>query len=134
VLQELDRPVKNKDDLPALVSRAQEALGLHPKAASAGPDSIEPVKRILGGLITITTNLAELRNKGYGTGHGPKGRRIGLRPRHARLAVNTAVTWCSLMLDTLTDPEAPWRTDIDPQVASSMSTSTSTAQPTWDEL
>jgi hypothetical protein len=38
-----------------------------------------------------------------------KGERVGLRHRHAQLAVNAAVTWCSVMLDTLADPEAPWR-------------------------
>ena len=64
------------------------------------------MKRILGGLITITNGLGELRNRGYGTGHGSSGERVGLRPRHARLAVNAAVTWCCLILDTLADPEA----------------------------
>ena len=29
------------------------------------------------------TDLGELRKRGYGTGHGPKGERVGLRPRHA---------------------------------------------------
>jgi hypothetical protein len=67
------------------------------------------VRRILGGLTSIAAGLGELRNRGYGTGHGPKGERVGLRPRHARLAVNAAVTWCSVMLDTLADPEALWR-------------------------
>ena len=52
--------------------------------------------------------LGELRNRGYGTGHGPKGERVGLRPRHAQLAVNAAVTWCGIMLDALDDPDAPW--------------------------
>ena len=41
--------------------------------------------------------------------HGHKGERVGLRPRHARLAVNAAMTWCSVMLDTLADTQAPWR-------------------------
>jgi hypothetical protein len=58
---------------------------------------------------TIAAGLAELRNRGYGTGHGAAGARVGLRPRHAHLAVNAAFTWCQLMLDTLADPEAPWR-------------------------
>jgi len=61
----------------------------------------------------VTAGLAELRNRGYGTGHGAAGPRVGLRPRHAHLAVNAAITWCQLMLDTLADPEAPWRKDAD---------------------
>ena len=111
VLQERGLNVNDRDDLPTLINRAQEALGLHPRSAHPGPDSTEAVKRILGGLMSIAAGLGELRNRGYGTGHGPKGERAGLRPRHARLAVNAAVTWCSVMLDTLADDEAPWRTD-----------------------
>jgi hypothetical protein len=71
------------------------------------------VKKILGGVVGVTAGLAELRNRGYGTGHGAAGTRVGLRPRHAHLAVNAAITWCRLMLDTLADPEAPWRKDLD---------------------
>jgi Abortive infection C-terminus len=111
VLQERGFEVGDKDDLPALVREAQEALGLHPSAAQAGPDGTDAVKRILGGLVNIAAGIGELRSRGYGTGHGPRGERVGLRPRHARLAVNAAMTWCSIMLDTLADPEAPWRKD-----------------------
>jgi hypothetical protein len=109
VLFERGLEVDERDDLPALVRKAQEALGLHPSAASTGPDGTDAVRRVLGGLLNVATGLGELRNRGYGTGHGPKGERVGLRPRHARLAVNAAMTWCSVMLDTLADPEAPWR-------------------------
>ena len=35
--------------------------------------------------------------------------RVGLGSRHAQLAVNAALIWCQLMLDTLADPETPWR-------------------------
>lgn len=115
VLEERGLQISEKDDLPVLVKQAQEALGLHPSAARPGPDGTDAVKRILGGMISVASGLGELRNRGYGTGHGPKGERIGLRPRHARLAVNAAMTWCSLMLDTLADAEAPWRTGNDLQ-------------------
>lgn len=108
VLIECGQPVSDKDDLPALVSQSQRALGLHP-GASQGPDGTEAVvKRILGGMSTITTGLAELRNR-YGTGHGTAGTRIGLHRRHAQLAANAAITWCQLVLDTLSDPDAPWK-------------------------
>ena len=83
------------------------------EAAEADPEawwgSTDAVKRILGGVSIIAGVLVELRNRGYGTGHGPAGARVGLRPRHAHLAVNAAFTWCQLMLDTLADPEGPWR-------------------------
>jgi hypothetical protein len=113
VLVERGLPVDDKDDLPALVSQAQRALGLHPSAINNGPDGTDAVKKILGGVVAVTAGLAELRNRGYGTGHGAAGTRVGLRPRHAHLAVNAAITWCQLMLDTRSDPEAPWRKDLD---------------------
>jgi Abortive infection C-terminus len=110
VLLQLGRPPSDKADMPTLVRQAQEALGLLPTSRTAGPDGTQALQRILGGLMNVTNGLGELRNRGYGTGHGPGGARVGLRPRHARLAVNAAVTWCSLILDTFGDPEAPWRT------------------------
>lgn len=98
---------ERKDDLPALVRKAQEALNVHPTTAAAVPDESHAVKRILGASMSIAIGVDELRNR-YGTGHGRHGR-SGLRPRHGRLAVHAAMTWCLLMLDTLQDPEAPWR-------------------------
>jgi Abortive infection C-terminus len=70
VLAERGLPVNDRADLPELVRQAQQALGLHPASAAPGPDSTEAVRRILGGVATIAAGLAELRNRGYGTGHG----------------------------------------------------------------
>lgn len=108
VMRERGQVVDDRDDVPALVKKAQEALMLHPTQQADGPDGTDAVKKILGGLSTVALGVAELRNRGYGTGHGLASPRTGLRPRHAHLAVNAAVTWCRLMLDTLADPEAPW--------------------------
>jgi|tagenome__1003787_1003787.scaffolds.fasta_scaffold20860815_1 hypothetical protein len=105
VLRERGLPVNETDDLPKLAGQAQTAVGLHPMGS--GPDASEGVRQILGAVTTIARGLAELRNRGHGTGHGPATARTGLRPRHAHLAVNAAITWCQLLLDTLTDPEAP---------------------------
>jgi Abortive infection C-terminus len=82
---------------------------LHPSAAVPGPDGSDAVKKILGSVSGIAIGLAGLRNRGYGTGHGPAQAPSGLGARHAHLAVNAAFTWCQLMLDTLADPKAPWR-------------------------
>jgi hypothetical protein len=102
-------PVDDKADLPTLVRNAQQALGVHPSSATPGPDGSDAVKKILGAVSSIAIGLAELRNRGYGTGHGSASVPVGLAPRHAHLAVNAAFTWCQLMLDTLADPKAPWR-------------------------
>lgn len=109
VLIERGEPVDDKMDLPELVKNAQQALRLHPSQSTPGPDGTDAVKKILGGASAIAIGVAELRNRGFGTGHGAAGQRIGLRARHAHLAVNAALTWCQLMLDTLSDTAAPWR-------------------------
>jgi hypothetical protein len=63
--------------------------------------------------MALTSGLVELRNRGYGTGHGPGMARTGLGSRHARLAINAAKLWCEFMLDTLGDERAPWRRSHD---------------------
>ena len=108
VLSERGQLFDDKADLPKLARAAQLSLGLDPSTGS-GPDGSDGVKRILGAVTTIANGFAELRNRGLGTGHGPATARVGLGTRHAHLAVNAALTWCQLMLDTLADPEAPWR-------------------------
>ena len=108
VLTERGQPFDDKADLPKLARAAQVSLGLDPSTGS-GPDGSDGVRRILGAVTTIANGLAELRNRGLGTGHGSATARVGLGARHAHLAINAALTWCQLMLDTLADPDAPWR-------------------------
>ncbi|WP_176218360.1 abortive infection family protein [Saccharomonospora piscinae] len=109
VLRETGHDFTENTKLPDLVRRAQEALSVHPGGAPGNLDNSEIVKKILGASVTITNGIAELRNRGFGTGHGPGTARNGLGPRHARLAVNAVRLWCEFMLDTLSDERAPWR-------------------------
>ena len=108
VLSQRGEAFSDANDLPQLVRAAEEALHLHPQQATGTPDGSGGVRRILGAAISITSGIAELRNA-YGTGHGRGGRVPGLGTRHANLAVNGARLWCQFMLDTLSDPAAPWR-------------------------
>ncbi|WP_236829914.1 abortive infection family protein [Blastococcus sp. KM273128] len=109
VLRERGETYSDSDDVPELVRRAQIALDVHPSGHAPGPDGSDAVKKILGATVAVTAGLTELRNRGYGTGHGPGAARTGLGRRHARLAINAAKTWCEFMLDTLSDDEAPWQ-------------------------
>lgn len=109
VLLSCGEKVDGGEDLPALTRRAQILLGIHPESIAAGPDGLGGVKKILGAASTVTSGVAELRNRGFGTGHGGHERPVGLHRRHARLAVNAARLWCEFVLDTLSDPRAPWR-------------------------
>ncbi|MFD9920621.1 abortive infection family protein [[Kitasatospora] papulosa] len=108
-LRELNIEVDKNAALPALVSTAQKALKLDAGSAPDGPDGSKAVKKILSGSVNIAVGVAELRNQGFGSGHGQASAPSGLGVRHARLTVNAAVTWCELILDTLADPAAPWR-------------------------
>mgnify|MGYP001382452289 CR=1 FL=1 len=94
------------DDVPQLVARSQQALGLAAKGASGEDQSL---RRVLGSLATLAQNVTEIRNK-VGVDHGAENVPTWVRPRHARLVVGAAQVWCQLMLETLGDPDAPWRT------------------------
>lgn len=109
VLTERGVSLSGSEDLPELVKRTQEELLIHPKQATE-VDAAPGVRRILGASSTVALGVAELRNAGYGTGHGQGASTSGLGPRHARLVINAAKTWCEFILDTLSDPSAPWRT------------------------
>lgn len=93
---------------PALMVAAFQALHIHPKAnASTGTPLQEPVRRIVGAL-QIVLGIEELRNA-HGTGYGgPEPRALSFR--HAQLAVDAGLTVARLLLNTLDDPAAPWRT------------------------
>jgi hypothetical protein len=110
VLHERGLPVDDKADVPELIKAAQQALRLHPSSVVPGPDGADALKKILGGVSAIAIGIAELRNRGYGSGHGQTRAPAGLGVRHAHLAVNAAITWCQILLETLADPAAPWRT------------------------
>lgn len=99
------------DDVPALVKTTLKELNLHPEALAPTAPAGEAVKRILGSLASMAVGVAELRNK-IGTGHG-RGVSFKLSARHAHLAAGAATTFTRLLLETLEDPEAPWRAGRD---------------------
>lgn len=111
VLTERGLPVDASPKLPALVTQAQQALRLSVDKSVPGPDGTAALKKVLGAASSLAIGVDELRNAGYGIGHGGgPSTRVALHARHARLAVNAAVTWCTLVLETLADERAPWRT------------------------
>lgn len=91
--------------VPALVNAAQESLGLAAKSVS---DEDKALRQALQSLVTLTQSVTELRNN-VGIDHGSEEVPRWVRPRHARLVVGAAQVWCQLMLETLADPDAPWR-------------------------
>lgn len=106
-LDELNIEYTDREDFSALIPRTQRALGLAAGVVDGELDNASSVRRILGGLASIAQGIDELRNS-EGGGHG-RARSTRLRTRHARLAFNGARAWCEIVLDTLIDPDAPWR-------------------------
>lgn len=109
VLRETGEEVPSNADLPGVNKRALARLKLNPEAIAPTTKGAEVMTRILGGLAQSAGVLAELRNLGYGTGHGHDRRIVGIRRRHAEFAARSAIAYATFVLDTLNDPEAPWR-------------------------
>lgn len=80
----------------ALVKAAQRALLLHPDSLAPTKPGVETTKRILSNLSQLAIGVAELRNQ-YGPDHGRTTAVVGLRPRHAHLAVGAAATYCRML-------------------------------------
>jgi hypothetical protein len=108
-LDELGEAYGAKDDIGPLAKRLHARLRVDPSAIAPTVAGADTMVRILGGLTNIPAGLAELRNAGYGTGHGRARRISGIKDRHAELAVRAAVAYATFILDTITDPGAPWR-------------------------
>jgi hypothetical protein len=108
VMLTLGAPIDPNADLGALSKDALAQLNLHPTSLAPTSKGVESMKRVLGGLGQIAAGMAELRNL-YGTGHG-RGQRVkGLQARHAEFAARSAISYAAFVLDTLADPDAPWR-------------------------
>ena len=105
VLTERGKPYAKAAKLPALVTAAQESLGLATKAVG---DENASLRQVLQSLVTLAQGVTEIRNQ-VGVDHGAESVPTWVRPRHARLVVGAAQVWCQLMLETLADAEAPWR-------------------------
>lgn len=89
------QPVDDADDVPALVAKASQALGVHVTQA-AGPQ-LANVKKVLGRLHALTQDVAEMRNR-VGDGHGMTGV-PAVDAAVGRLAARSAIAWCSFMLE-----------------------------------
>ena len=95
-----DRRVPSRgEDLPQLVRAVAKELALLPDNIPDHAKGSEVIRRMLSNLNQVSQGIAELRNL-YGTGHGRDGRFIGLKPRHAKLAVGAAATLGTFLLET----------------------------------
>ena len=91
-------------DLPKLVRLVATELKLVPDGISEATKGANIIRGILTNLAVLTHGLAELRGL-YGSGHGRDGKHRGLGPRHARLAVATAVAFIDFVTETYHERE-----------------------------
>lgn len=87
------------EDLGDLTKKVAKELQLVPEGISDETKGADSIRLILRNLTQLTNNLAQLRGL-YGTGHGRDGQHRGLQPRHARLAVASAVAFIDFVADT----------------------------------
>ena len=106
ILEQRGIEVDRKWDLPQLLRKTRDVLGLLPEQVDEQVKGAKAVRKILQGLGTAGQGLAELRNL-YGTGHGAKAKPRGLGPRHARLAAGSAATLAGFLLETHEERESP---------------------------
>ena len=99
ILEERGVPIPRKADLPKLTKMVTKELKLVPEGISDEAKGAGTIKLLLRNLSALTQYLAELRGL-YGSGHGREGKHRGLEPRHARLAVGTAVAFIDFATST----------------------------------
>lgn len=99
ILGECSVSSKGADDFPKLVKATIKELKLAPDDIPDHAKASKTIKVLLSNLGTVSQGLAELRNP-YGSGHGKDAKHSGLLPRHARLAVGSAVTLATFLHDT----------------------------------
>lgn len=99
ILSKRDIPVAKGCDLGDLTKLLVKELDLVPDNISDQAKGAENIRLILRNLTQLTNNLAQLRGL-YGTGHGKVGQHRGLQPRHAQLAVASAVAFIDFVSET----------------------------------
>lgn len=102
LLERCNQPVEKSDDLPKLSRKLIAELRLVPSGIPDEARGASIIRRLLSNFVTITQGVSELRGL-YGSGHGRGGSYRGLEPRHARLAVSSAVTFIEFVTETYRD-------------------------------
>lgn len=99
ILGKMGVDIGKSDDMNDLAKKLAKSLELVPEGIDDQAKGADCIKRILSNLNQIAGNLANLRRL-YGTGHGKDGKHRGLQPRHARLAVASAVAFVDFVTAT----------------------------------
>ena len=99
ILTRRNIPFTKSEDLGELTKKLTKELQLVPEGITDESKGADNIRLILRNLTQLTNNLAQLRGL-YGTGHGRDGQHRGLQPRHARLAVASAIAFVDFVVAT----------------------------------
>lgn len=99
ILKENNLSIENDWDIIRLTKEVCKLLKLTTDDINDAVKASDIIKKLLGNLSAISQSMAELRNS-YGSGHGKDANFKGLSPRHARLAVGSAVTAVHFLWET----------------------------------
>ena len=99
ILTRRNIPFTKSEDLGELTKKQTKELQLVPEGITDENKGADNIRLILRNLTQLTNNLAQLRGL-YGTGHGRDGQHRGLQPRHARLAVASAIAFVDFVVAT----------------------------------
>lgn len=106
ILHQRGKPVDDSPTMPRLIREAAAELNLMPDDIPNAAKGADIIRRLLSNLMTISDGINELR-RDYGTGHGKDGRWRGVKPRHARLAVESAAALTTFLMETHLERQ-PW--------------------------
>lgn len=114
-LRSAGESVPQKPEFQPLVKRVHTLLELNQHDIVPDADHNDPkvksrkaINQVLQGAWKVAVGMDEYRNA-VGTGHGRERQAPGMKSRHARLAVDAATLWCNLVLATVSDDDAPWK-------------------------
>ncbi len=99
ILKRLNIEFDESCEIQALAKATYKALKLSPDEVKDGPLS-QTIKQILGGLNSISSGLASLRNS-YGSGHGKDESYKGLPERYSKLAIGSVSTLVVFLWETM---------------------------------
>ncbi|HOD99749.1 MAG TPA: abortive infection family protein [Kiritimatiellia bacterium] len=86
-------------DMGKLVGETVKLLCLTPQDIPDTSKEAAAIRRLLGNLREIVSNMATIRNS-YGSGHGKSANYRGLEKRHAQLAVGSSITLVQFLWDS----------------------------------
>ena len=99
ILDDRNASLAGDPSMPDLTKATFKQLKLTRDDIPVAVKGSKSIKRVLSNLGSISNEINTLRNL-YGTGHGKTIRASGLSPRHARLAVGTAVALVQFLFES----------------------------------